>query len=303
MAPEPRWLHERSGEDLIVKVGPFYAPAQFRLPAALEPELRSWFRRRRLQGWAVAAVLISAILIAATQSWIESDVPLFVALVALASLWPWLSGNTPRQFTRRFSDATLVGSTGQPVSIVENGVAFENAPDGTVELRQLYGTGAGYRIPAAQAGRAQIWFKRARVISWAAVLPTLAALAAILVSDLTPGQTLVATLVVIAALAVLYPMLSRFLFLRAFPDAAPLAGKKSFLAAQAAHPLNRRVAIRVVLVLLLNALLIWGFVAKGEVTMSDLPFAALVLALTGYTVAIAVVQFRSRAPKRTGAPD
>jgi hypothetical protein len=55
--------------------------------------------------------------------------------------------------------------------------------------------------------------------------------------------------------------------------------------------------------LLLNALLIWGFVAKGEVTMSDLPFAALVLGLTGYTVAIVVIQFRSRARKPEGAPD
>ena len=67
--------------------------------------------------------------------------------------------------------------------------------------------------------------------------------------------------------------------------------------------MNRRPVTRLILVGILTALMIWGFALKGEITMRDLPFAALVLVLTGYTVAIAVVQFRSRAPKRTGAPD
>lgn len=283
----------RSGDTITVQVGGSYALANYRLSSELEPAVRSWFRRRRWRGVAAALLIFAAGVTAGI--WLGSSIPFLVTFLGVIYGWTVLSGNTPRRFTRDFPKSELVGPTGRPASMIQSGLAYEEGPNDTVEVRPFYTAGASYRIPAGQVDAVRRWHRRASIVALMLAIPATAGI--LMVED---TLLMLGLMVALVALSI---WIHKVLFRRSFPDAEPLSRGKSFLAVQAEHPMNRRPVTRLILVGILTALMIWGFALKGEITLSDLPFAALVLALTGYTVAIAVLQFRNQAGKRKGAPD
>ncbi|HXV24289.1 MAG TPA: hypothetical protein VED46_08515, partial [Alphaproteobacteria bacterium] len=149
MTREPRWLVHRSEEALTVRVGSFYTPTTYRVPLASEPELRSWFRRRRWQGWAAALPLVIVSTIAAM--WIGSGIVLWIAGVAVG--WSILVETTSMRFERAFPVARLLHQKRGANAI------FGIEPDGSAVVLPS-GTFKTYRLNAEDAARFLIWRRR-----------------------------------------------------------------------------------------------------------------------------------------------
>jgi hypothetical protein len=303
MSRDPRWLVHRSGETVTVKVGAFHAPAQFRLSAAMEPELRSWFRRRRLQGWAVAVPLLLAGEIAAIVY--SLSLLLTIAFIAAVFGWPVLSGNTPERFLRKYPQARRVGASGQPVQSIQGGVVYETNEDGSIDLKGLSASGPSFRISAEKASQLRPWYRQSRMFAWAIMIPWLALFLWVNASArFSSEQKIWLTSIIWISAVGLVLFLAKWQFRRFFPDAQRLPRRKGFLATQAEHPVYRAHMIPLLLgSLLLDALVIWGVWLKPEIAVGDIVLLICAMAASAYLLTIAAYQFRSRAPKRTGAPD
>jgi hypothetical protein len=302
MARDPRWIVHRFGETLTVKVGPFYAPAHFRLPAALEPELRAWFRRRRLQGWAVAVPLLVAGEIAA----IGYSLSLLLTITFFAVVFGWsvLSGNTPERFLRKYPQARRVGPSGQPDESIQAGVVYETNEDGTIDVKGLSASGPGFRISAEEASQLRPWYRQSRMLAWAIMIPWLALFLWVNASArFSSEQKIWLTLVIWIPAVGLVLFVAKWQFRRFFPDAQRLPAKKGFLATQAEHPGYRALMIPLLIgSLLLDALVIWGVWITPEIAVGDIVVLVCALGASAYLLSIAVIQFRSRT-RRTNAPD
>jgi hypothetical protein len=303
MARDPRWIAHRFGETLTVRVGSFLSPAQFRVSAALEPELRSWFRRRRLQGWAVAVPLLIAGEIAAIGY--SLSLLLTIAFMAVVFGWPVLSGNTPERFLRKYPQARRVGPSGQPVEGIQGGVVYETNEDGTIDVKGLSASGPSFRIRAEHASQLRPWYRQTHMLAWAIMIPWLVLFFWVNASErFSPDQKTWLTVVLWISAVGLVLLVGKWQFRRFFPDAQRLPGRKNFLATQAEHPVYRAHMIPLLIgSLLLDALVIWGVSLKPEIAVGDIVVLVCALGASAYLFSIAVYQLTSRTRNRTGAPD
>jgi hypothetical protein len=109
MAREPRWIVDRSEDWLTVKVPFHIGTVLYRVPARLESNLRSWFRRWRRQCWAVAIVSLAAFLMAVRFE----GLLFFLMFGVIANLtgWPALRGIKWQFFQRAFPEAQWLGES------------------------------------------------------------------------------------------------------------------------------------------------------------------------------------------------
>jgi hypothetical protein len=303
MARDPSWLVHRFGETLTVKVGPFYAPAQFRLPAAQEPELRAWFRRRRLQGWAVTLPLLMACEIAAI--WYSLSLLLTFAFMAVVFGWSVLSGNTPERFLRKYPQARRVGPSRQPVETVYGALVSETNEDGTIDVKGLSASGPSFRIGPEQRSQLRPWYRQSSMLGWVVMIPWLALFLWINASErFSPDQKIWLTVGLWICAVALVLSLARWQFRRFFPDARKLPGRKNFFAVQAKHPFYRTyMGLMLAGAGLLDALVLWGLWLEPEIAVEDIVVLICALGASAYLLTIAAYQFRNRAGTRKGAPD
>jgi hypothetical protein len=109
MAREPRWIVDRSEDWLTIKVPYLAGTVLYRVPARLEPDLISWFRRWRRQCWAVGLVSAAAFLAA-----VRFDGLLFFLMfgvIANLTGWPALRGMNWNSFQRAFPEAQWLGES------------------------------------------------------------------------------------------------------------------------------------------------------------------------------------------------